>query len=165
MLVRPERADDAAAIRELLVTAFSTAAEADLVEAMRREKDIALSLVAEDEGRLYGYVAFAKLSVEDGARTCRAVGLAPVAVTPLRQRLGIGSVLIREAHGLLAPLGIPLVFVLGDPNYYTRLGYDVDAAAPFESDYAGPYFMALPLSEYAPKRGKVRYPAAFAQLG
>ena len=61
--------------------------------------------------------------------------------------------------------GASLVFVLGDPAYYTRFGYCPAAAAAFESTYAGPYFMALRLNEDAPKSGKVRYPAAFDGLG
>src|SRR5258708_3949613 len=68
----------------------------------------------------------------------------------------------------LSPLpaaGIPLASWRGDPNYYTREGYDPDLALPFDCAYAGPYFMALRLNDSAPKAGKVRYPAAFDQLG
>ena len=46
--VRPERAEDAAAIREILVAAFPSAAEADLVERLRRDGDLALALVADE---------------------------------------------------------------------------------------------------------------------
>ncbi len=165
MKIRTEQPADAPAIREILLSAFPGPAEADLVERLRAARDLALALVADDGGRLHGYAAFPKLVVEDGARIHRAVGLAPVAVMPERQRLGIGGALIREAHALLAARAIPLVFVLGDPAYYSRLGYDADAAAPFDAAYAGPYFMALRLNERAPKAGKVRYPAAFDQLG
>ena len=165
MNIRPERAEDAAAIRKILVAAFPSAAEADLVERLRVNRDLALALVADDGGRLHGYVAFSKLVIDDGERIHRAVGLAPIAVTPLRQRLGIGGALIREAHGLLAARRIPLVFVLGDPAYYTRQGYDPDLALPFDCIYAGPYFMALRLNDSAPRSGKVRYPAAFDQPG
>jgi putative acetyltransferase len=165
MNIRSERPEDSVAIREILVAAFPSDAEADLVERLRRDGDLALALVADDGGRLHGYAAFAKLLIADGERIHRAVGLAPIAVTPLRQRLGIGGALIREAHSLLAARGIPLVFVLGDPNYYTRQGYDPDLALPFDCAHAGPYFMALRLNDSAPKAGKVRYPAAFDQLG
>lgn len=165
MNIRPERAEDAATIRDILVAAFPTAAEADLVERLRGDRDLALALVADDGGELHGYAAFVKLLVDDGERIHRAVGLAPVAVTPLRQRLGIGGALIREAHGLLAARAVPIVFVLGDPNYYTRQGYDPGIALPFDCVYAGPYFMALRLTENAPTHGKVRYPVAFDELG
>jgi putative acetyltransferase len=65
---------------------------------------------------------------------------------------------------MLKQRGEKLVFVLGDPNYYTRFGFDPQAATAFTSDYSGPYFMAYRL-EGAPASGTVRYPPAFARLG
>jgi putative acetyltransferase len=163
--IRSERAEDAAAIRSLLVSAFAGDAEADLVELMRHDGDLVVALVAEENGTMRGYVAFPRLTVEDCNVTDDVVGLAPVGVTPERQRSGIGSALICEGHRRLAALGETLVFVLGHAAYYPRFGYSVEAAAPFASAYAGPHFMALRLREDAPRRGTVRYPAAFDQLG
>jgi putative acetyltransferase len=162
---RPERGEDAAAIRSILMAAFAGNAEADLVERLRRDGDLVLALVAEEEGTVCGYVAFPRLTVEtdDGAHD--AVGLAPIGVTPEYQRRGIGSALIREGHRRLAAQGESLVFVLGHAAYYPRFGYSVDAAAPFRSAYAGPHFMALRLRDDAPRGGEVRYPAAFDRLG
>jgi putative acetyltransferase len=164
VIVRAERVEDAVAIREILVAAFPSAAEAELVERLRRDGDLALALVADNGGRLHGYAAFAKLTIEDAGGIHAVAGLAPVAVTPDWQRLGIGGALIREGHRLLHVQGYSLVFVLGDPNYYTRQGYDPDLALPFDCVYAGSYFMALRLNESAPKGGEVRYPAAFDEL-
>ena len=164
MNIRPERSDDAPAIRRILTAAFSGSAEADLVEQLRRDGDLVLSLVA-DEGEVRGHVAFPRLRVEDADGARDVVGLAPVAVAHGRQRRGIGSALIRDGHRRLTRQGESLVFVLGDPAWYTRFGYSVAAAAPFDSDYAGAHFMALRLNESAPLAGKVRYPAAFAGLG
>ena len=165
MNIRPERPEDAAAIRNVLCAAFPSAAESDLVEQLRRDDDLALALVAENSGRIDGYAAFPKLTVEDAGSIHKVAGLAPVAVTPDWQRLGIGGALVREGHRLLHAQGYSLIFVLGDPNYYTRQGYDSDLALPFDCVYAGPYFMALRLDESAPKSGKVRYPAAFDEFG
>jgi putative acetyltransferase len=162
--IRPELHDDAGAVRDSLIAAFGGAAEAGLVECLRRCGDLALALVA-DDGAIRGFAAFPRLTVEDGQGTRSALGLAPLAVMPDRQRRGIGVALVREGHRLLAAQGHSLVFVLGDPAYYTRFGYDLAAAAPFESAYAGPHFMALRLNESAPRRGKLRYPAAFTGLG
>jgi putative acetyltransferase len=164
VIVRPERAEDAAAVHALLIAVFPSAAEADLVERLRANRDLALALVAENGGRIDGYAAFPKLIVEDAGRLHTVAGLAPVAVTPEWQRLGIGGALIREGHRLLFAQGYSLVFVLGDPAYYTRQGYDPDLALPFDCVYAGAHFMALQLNESAPKSGKVRYPAAFDPL-
>ena len=163
MIIRPARDDDAPAIRTLLVAAFAGDAEADLVDRLRADDDLALALVAQDDG-VRGYVAFPKLTVDDDGRMHDAAGLAPIAVVPGRQQQGIGGALVREGHRLCVARGASLIFVLGDPAYYTRFGYRLEAAAAFESTYAGPYFMALRLNESAPKSGKVRYPAAFDGL-
>ena len=162
-MIRPAHDDDVPAIRTILVAAFAGGAEADLVDRLRADEDLALALVAEDDG-VRGYVAFPKLTVDDGGRAHAAAGLAPIAVMPGQQKQGIGGALIREGHRLLAAR-FPVVFVLGDPGYYGRFGYSVDAAAAFESAYAGPYFMALRLNETAPRRRQVRYPPAFDGLG
>jgi putative acetyltransferase len=164
VIIRPERTEDAAAIRDVLTAAFSGNAEADLVEGLRAGGALVLSLVADDAG-VRGYIGFPRLRVENTQGAFDAVGLAPVAVVPDHQRRGIGAAMIREGHRLLAEQGHSLSFVLGDPAYYQRFGYDLATAAPFDSVYAGPYFMALRLSEVAPRAGKVRYPAAFSQLG
>ena len=164
MKIRPERSDDAAAVKSILIAAFSGSAEADLVERLRRDGDLILALAA-DDGEVRGYVAFPRLRVEhaDGARD--VVGLAPVAVAPDRQRRGIGSALIRAGHRRLVERGESLIFVLGYPAWYTRFGYSLAAAEPFDSAYSGPHFMALRLSEVAPTGGKVHYPAAFSDVG
>ena len=58
-----------------------------------------------------------------------------------------------------------IVFVLGDPALYGRFGFTVEAARAFASPYVGPRFMARRLATAAPRRGRVRYPAAFEALG
>jgi putative acetyltransferase len=55
--------------------------------------------------------------------------------------------------------------VLGEPAYYARFGFEAAVARAFQSAYSGPHFMGLRLNENAPQGGKVRYPAAFADLG
>jgi putative acetyltransferase len=164
VIVRPERGDDAGPIRNILTAAFPGNAEADLVERLRREGDLVLGLAA-DDGGVRGYAAFARLRVDDAQGTHDVVALAPVAVAPDLQRRGIGGTLIREGHRQLAARGERLVFVLGCPAYYSRFGYSRLAVQPFESAYSGPHFMALRLNEGAPVAGKVRYPAAFSDLG
>ena len=94
-----------------------------------------------------------------------AVGLAPLAVAADIRRHGVGGALVRRGLALLAERGEQLVFVLGDPAYYHRFGFDAAAAAPFMSPYRGPHFMVLRLATTAPLDGAVRYPPAFADVG
>ena len=166
IVVRPESVDDRPAVRAILEAAFPTAAEADLVDAMREEVALVLSLVAEQaDARVTGYAGFSRLTIEHHGTRTPAVGLAPVAVTPDLQRRGVGTALIEDGLARLASRGETLVFVLGDPAYYGRFGFDAVAAASFSSQYAGPHFMLRRLCAGASGDGMVHYPHAFDALG
>lgn len=159
--IRHEAEADAAAIRRLLARSFPTAAEADLVERLRAEGDLMLALVAEDAGEVVGYAAFSVMSAP-----FVAVGLAPVAVDVDNRRKGIATAMILTGLGELRAIGVEAAFVLGEPAYYTRFGFDAAAAAGFETPYAGPFFMvaSLAASKLPASTGAVAYPAAFADL-
>lgn len=167
--VRPARPEDRAAVRRILESAFPSAAEADLVEQLERDGDLAIALVAEDGGALAGYAAFSRMSVSVDGEDLRALGLGPVAIAPDRQQAGIGSALVEAGLGAAAAAGEQLVFVLGEPGFYGRFGFDAEAALPYASPYAGPYFMMKPLTIPAPVQAPVAaradYAPAFAALG
>jgi putative acetyltransferase len=165
LIIRPERATDAPAIRALHSAAFGGATEADLVDALRNDGLVVLSLVAEEDGRIVGHVLYSRLAIEMGAALIPALALAPLAVAPARQRNDIGTRLVQEAHRLLAAQAEEMVFVVGDPGYYDRFGFSVAAAVPFETPYDGAYVMALALNPSAAKGGAVVYPPPFAHLG
>lgn len=149
------------AIRALLLAAFPTAVEADLVARLRHDGDIVIEMAAGEGERVIGYVAFSRMSAP-----MKAVGLGPVAVLPARQRRGIGSALIREGLARAQAQGLEAAFVLGEPAYYRRFGFDAEAASGFASPYAGPYFMALALADggLAVRSGRVDYAPAFSGL-
>jgi putative acetyltransferase len=160
---------DSAAIFVLHQAAFSGDAEARLVEALHESGDVRLSLVAEQNGEIVGHVLFSELSVTtpDG-ETFAGLALAPLAVHPDWQRRGIGTELVRTALQQLRPQGWRLVLVLGEPDYYSRLGFTASAAQHLESPYAGEYFQALnlqsPSDDIGVLRGTVAYPKPFAAL-
>jgi putative acetyltransferase len=159
-IIRAETPADYAAIRNVLVSAFGGVVEADLVEALRREGVIATALIAEIAGEVCGHIVMSRLqSPPDG------LALAPVAVAPTRHGQGIGSALILKAIDLARAYSAGTIFVLGDPAYYRRFGFSTEVAEPFQSPYAGPYFMALRLAEQAALSGIVTYPVAFDSLG
>ncbi len=161
--LREEEDGDQGQVRGLIEASFPGTGEALLVDRLRSDGDIVLSLVAEDSGVVVGYVSFSRLTVVDGAAPFRAVALAPLAVYPEYQQQGIATRLIREAHACLAALGETLSVVLGEPGYYGRFGYHHRRAAGFESDYQSPYLMALSFGS-APSGGRLVYPAAFNVL-
>jgi putative acetyltransferase len=163
--IRPERPGDVAAIRLVNEAAFPAPAEAELVDMLRADGDLILSLVAEQDGLIAGHVAFSRIVIERDDDPGAAVSLAPVAVLPQYQRTGIGKALIARGLAMLAAKGEGLVVVLGDPAYYRRFGFTAPEAVPFASDYSGPYLQALRLAGRRVARGRLRYPSAFAALG
>ena len=159
--LRPETAADRAGIREVVTAAFGRADEADLVDALREAGDIAVSLVAAEDGRPIGHVLFSRLGAP-----FPALALGPVSVRPERQRDGIGSRLIRAGLEDATRGGCLGVFVLGEPAYYGRFGFERALASGFQSPYSGPYLMACALGGGLPvTTGRIEYPPAFAGLG
>jgi putative acetyltransferase len=74
--------------------------------------------------------------------------------------------LIRAGIDRAARGGWQAVFVVGEPDYYRRFGFDAALASGFTSPYAGPYRMVLALGGALPvKTGKIDYAPAFARLG
>jgi putative acetyltransferase len=165
-MLRPAEPRDAAAISGVHRAAFPTGAEAGLVEALTREGDAIVSLVAERDGEAVGHVLLSRMRVSGDGRACRAVGLGPVGVVPGFQGGGIGAGLIEAALGIARATGEEVVFVLGEPDYYERFGFSAETAAPFASPYAGPYFMALALRPgfALPAVGEAAYARAFSDL-
>lgn len=158
--IRPERADDAADIGEVIIRAFSRADEAQLVARLRKEGDAAISLVAVEDGAVIGHVLLSPM-----AAPFRALGLAPLAVTPEHQKQGIGAALIKAASAQAWRDGWDAIFVLGDPTYYERFGFRRDLASGFESAFAGAHFMVLSLTGVLPAiAGRVDYAPAFSKL-
>ena len=163
MEIRPDRPEDAAGIEAVLRAAFPGAAEADLVRQLRADGDLALSLVAEENGEVIGQVAFVPITL-DPDPGYRVWGLAPISVLPQRQGQGIGSALTNAGLDRATEAGIGMVLVLGDQNYYGRFGFDTMLAEAIDVAWAGPYFAGRILIDVTPPRGKATYPAAFADL-
>jgi putative acetyltransferase len=161
MLIRYEAAADIPAVRKIVEEAFPQPAEAKLVDQVRADGDAVIAAVALYEGVVIGFVMFSKM-----AAPFRALGLGPVAVKPVWQRKEIGSRLIRWGLEQAERAGWQGVFVLGDPRFYRRFGFDPALASGFVSPYAGPHFMARGLGQPLPATtGKIDYASAFRALG
>lgn len=166
ILVRQATDADSEAIRAVHLVAFSTADEANLVERLQRDCDSEISLVAHLHGEILGHAMLSRMEVTGDGRAYRALGIGPVAVRPWAQDGGVGRALIRTALAQAETLGVEVVFVLGDPDYYYRFGFTSEAAEPFSSPYAGSWFMALWLRPppAMPSSGSAAYAPAFAAL-
>jgi putative acetyltransferase len=161
-MIHPETAEDRAAIFAVHEDAFGGTAEAELVDALRRDGDLILSLVAHADG-VVGHVAFSRLTLPSSP--ARASALAPLGILKERQHQGIGSSLLREGLSRLAASGEDLVLVLGEPTYYGRFGFAAEDAVGLQTPYDGPYLQALAVTEEGRRaRGPVHYALAFSEL-
>lgn len=125
--IRPEQGADHDRVRELHLAAFGDhgSVVADLVDALRHlvTADVGLSLVAEVDGVVVGHVLFTPSLLDAPHELVRVAVLSPLAVTPDRQRQGIGSALVKRGLDLMSTRGVPVVFLEGSPAYYSRLGF------------------------------------------
>lgn len=160
--IRHERSNDIDAITALTAAAFehqehSSHTEQFIVNALRRSKQLSISLVAVENDEIVGHVALSPVSIS--SRATGWYGLGPISVRPDRQQMGIGSALMNAALSELKRLGGAGCVLLGDPGYYSRFGFKVQpglelAGVPAE------YFQALSLGGDFPV-GTVQYQPAF----
>ena len=163
LVIRSETAKDVDSIRSVNDLAFEQDAEGKLVDELRGGDFVVLSMVAELDGKVIAHILYSKLLITKNGQSTDALALAPMAVTPRYQRLGIGSQLIRASLDLCREQGHKIVIVLGHPNYYPRFGFSARLARRLQSPYAGDSFMALELVEGSLRgvTGQVKYAAPF----
>jgi len=126
VVIRSEIDADVSAITEVTVAAFKTLeisnhTEQFIIETLRATKALAVSLVAELDGRVIGHVAFSPVTISDGTRDW--YGLGPVSVLPEYQRQGIGKALIIEGVSRLKALNANGCCLVGHPDYYRKFGF------------------------------------------
>ena len=159
MLIRDETPGDVSAIGRIVTEAMrllpqATGTEAAIVERLRADDALLLSLVAEDDGEVIGHLAAsaARIGAQEGWGL-----IGPLAVLPARHAQGIGSALMAEALRRLRTTcrGAALV---GDPGYYGRFGFRAFpgfgvAGCPPE------VVQALPFDGAAPRGELIHHPA------
>jgi putative acetyltransferase len=167
-LIREERPEDAEAVHAVLVAAFAGGAEARLVERLRASGKIVCALVAEEKGRVLGHMVFSRIAVESGNGEIPVLALAPLAVMPAFQRLGIGSALVSAGLERCRMERHAGVLVLGEPAYYGRFGFVAGSRFGLKCPFPvlEEAFMAIELEPgaFAQVSGVVRYGHEFDDL-
>ncbi|PJM87860.1 GNAT family N-acetyltransferase [Achromobacter ruhlandii] len=165
MRISAETPDDIDAIFTLTQQAFadhphSQQTEGYIIDALRAAGALTLSLVAREDGRAVGHIAFSPVAISDGAADWH--GLGPVAVLPAMQGRGIGAALIEAGLAALKARAAARPVVMGDPAYYTRFGFTATPALTYPG-VPPAYFMAQAFTR--PARGEVTYHAGFGATG
>jgi putative acetyltransferase len=114
---------------EAIASAATGLSEAEVIEALRDDGALSLSLVAERGGEIIAHVAFSEVRI--GTSAGEWYGLGPVSVLPALQRQGIGSAIIREGLARLRAIGAAGCVLLGYPPYYARFGFELDPALTY----------------------------------
>jgi putative acetyltransferase len=117
--IRREQSADLAAIREVNRRAFGQDQEGAIVDALRANGGVLLSLVAILDERIAGHILYSPARVGD----LSGAALGPMAVLPDDQRQGIGSRLVEAGNELLRETGCPFIVVVGHPAFYRRFGF------------------------------------------
>jgi Predicted acetyltransferase len=130
MKTEPERKEDLKEIYDFIKTAFETAqvksgTEQDYTDGLRKSANYIpqLALAAKENGKIIGYIMLTKIPVSTPEGPFGALLVAPLCVDIAFRNKGIGQELMREAFKKAKELGYKAVFLVGNPEYYSRAGF------------------------------------------
>jgi putative acetyltransferase len=175
VIVRKQQPDDYEAIRQVYAQAFRrprfrpplnpgcVPPEVGLFEALWEAGDAIpeFSFTALIDGGVVGHVTASKATVAIDP----VVAVGPIGVLPDHQGIGIGSALMEALLGAADAADVPLIVLLGAPQYYGRFGFrpanELGVIAP-DLDWGGG-FQARPLTAYRESvAGQFQYASAFS---
>ncbi len=172
IFIRQETQDDFKEIFEINLVAFRQDKEARLVNALRNNQDAfipELSIVANKNNKIVGHILFTKIKIVQGNQSeMESLALAPMAIRPEFQRIGIGGQLIKSGLEKAKELKYKSVIVLGHKHYYPKFGFVPANKWNIISPYDVPtsHFMAIELVKDGLKNvsGLVKYAKEFETL-
>ena len=110
---------------EKLIFLYSNAFPAEdlspLINQLHNDSKNVFSFVIEEQQDIIGHICFSLCYIKGHEDKLALLG--PLAVLPVRQKQGIGSLLINFGMKFLTARNYKKVLVLGDPNYYGRYGF------------------------------------------
>lgn len=149
MIIREETHADIDAIFDITRAAFkgdphSNQTEPFIFNALRAAGALSVSLVAEIEGRVVGYIAFSPVTISGNSTDW--YGMGPISVLPVFQNQGIGSRLVNEGLGRLKTNGGKGCILVGDPKIYGKFGF-LNIASLIYDGIHQVFFLVLPFEE------------------
>ena len=93
-----------------------------------------ISLVAEENQKIIGHLLFSPVFLDSNIKI-KMMGLAPLAILPTYQNRGIGTLLVRKGLDVCVQKKIQSIVVLGDPNFYSRFGFESSVNYSIRSDF------------------------------
>lgn len=163
LAIRHEAPTDWPVIAQINRDAFGGDFEVNLVQDLRQDGLVFGAYVVIANQQIVGHAVFSHLPVKLDGAAVPSLALGPISVRSDYRGQSVGKLLINTGLDAARAAGIKAMFVLGDPAYYGRFGFNSHLAshlnAPFEEDS----FMALELVDGAldGQRGVVTYPDAW----
>ena len=107
-----------------------------------------LELVAEENGQLIGHILLTILPVPGAPEGLRGLMVAPLCVRLEDRSRGLGGQLLQEGGRRAAELGYNALFLVGDPDYYGRYGFQNAVSLGFQNASGVPdqFLLALGLT-------------------
>ena len=153
LIIRNEKPSDIEDITDVTIAAFTNHPAGDeltehfIIHALRAARALTISLVAEINDKVIGHIAISPVSIEDSTEGW--YGLSPVSVLPDYQRQGFGKALIHEGLARLKAMGAGGCALVGDPEYYKRLGFRNNPGLIYEGINQD-YFLVIPFTDTIP---------------
>ena len=113
--------------------------EADLIKKLHENNKPIHEWVCIHTNKVIAYIAFS--NAYHGSQTC-GLHLAPMAVAPDFQKQGVGSELLRYALRQ-EPIKEQPLFVLGEPGYYRRFGFEPCSQPVCPFDKNNSHFLSI----------------------
>lgn len=169
LVVRPEASADAIGVRRVHELAFGQPDEATLVDDLRQDPSYVaeLSIVGEVDGEIIAHILLTVGGLPGRRDWTPVLLLAPMAVLPKYQNMGIGSFLLERALAACKQSGrADFVVVVGHPNYYARFGFVAAETFGIMVPFSVPpqSVMVLRLGFIIPEPGVIMYPSPFGFL-
>ncbi|MEO0462773.1 MAG: N-acetyltransferase [Pseudomonadota bacterium] len=124
--IRLERPGEETPIHAMVARAFdgraySNGDEQHVIDRLRADGDLALSLVAVQSDIVLGQITYSPAILMNGEEGWYVLG--PVAVEPAHHGKGIGRALIEAGEKAMIERGAKGITVLGNPDIYGRFGF------------------------------------------
>jgi len=159
-LTKEPSKENAIEISELYLNAFpdneGEAVSRLAIDFLINYPEASISIACFVDKKIIGHITFSQM-ISEKSIDHKAFILAPLAVSQEFQGKGIGSKLINEGVDYLIKNEVDTVCVYGDPNFYSRFGFETSKG----KDFVPPYKLSMPMGWQAKSLSKNRLKEQF----